>query len=242
MVKILVVLLAFAWSGDNYAAPEQNDLVISSEELEDISQKDGKGCYWEILEVIFKDTGIRLKKINLPYSQAVKRVRKNKLDAVMGTYEDEFDKAVFSAQGFDKDVIHAVFRKGFVKDWKQQDSLSGKVAWIRGYEYDAYLKKKVDFKEVSKRKQALVMLKKGRIDFFLDPKEDLENALQKNYVDRKELEVKTVLELQLYIAFTENERGKYFKKVFDEQLAKAIKDKDQPLKKVFDKWGVDYPY
>ena len=82
--KILPLIFAFVLSMNLSAEPKFKVFNLASEELEDITQKDGKGCYWEIFEALFKDTGIKVNKLLFPYSQSQKRVQSKKIDAMLG--------------------------------------------------------------------------------------------------------------------------------------------------------------
>ncbi|SMF53534.1 substrate-binding periplasmic protein [Pseudobacteriovorax antillogorgiicola] len=243
---IIAIFCILSTPQKNVYAKEQGPISLVGEDLEDITQTDGKGLYWEVFEKIFLDAGFQIEKKIQPYARGQHLVQHKKVDGLIGAYKDEFDQAIFPKLHFDHDKVLALFRSGDFKNWQGQPSLSNKVvAWIRGYEYDAYLEiKDFTIKQLKNRSQAFQMLKRGRIDIFLDPKEDLNNELQKQIekkmVKKDEFKTQLAITLNLYIAFQDTERGKNLASVYDQQIAKFVKN--GKLKPLFEKWGVEYPH
>ena len=63
-----------------------------------------------------------------------------KVDAMVGAYEDEFEKGIFPQMHFAVDVVQAMYRKGEIHEWQGVNAIQNKtVSWIKGYSYDDYL-------------------------------------------------------------------------------------------------------
>jgi len=100
------------------------------------------------------------------------------------------------------------------------------LGWIRGYDYDKFLKVKSKFKESSNRNNGLKQLKSDRIDVFIDDKEDIQDYLAKAKISPKNFAKKIILQLKLYPAFAKTKKGKRLMKIWDDRMKKLILQDD----------------
>ncbi len=217
------------------------EIVVVSEELEDGANRDGTGLYWDIVRMVFEPEGIKVIPKTTPYARSVHLVRVKSADAWLGAYLEEEDFPIYPEWHYDADNISAIFKLEDVSEWRGEASLEGKtVAWLRDYDYDQYLGVSVRKKEVNHRKSGLGMLEKGRIDFFLDARADLKAELDKGYLQTGEYGIETFLNLKLYPAFVNSERGRRLQEVWDRRM-QELHD-DEAFKQLYEKWDyTEYP-
>jgi len=192
------------------------EIIMASEEWTNATNRDGTGLYWDILRAVYEPVGIKTKFIIQSYNGSVKLVKKNRVDAAVGIYPERIRGALFSQYPFVKDYVLALFKKNKLNQWNGQESLQNKkVAWIKGYSFDEYLEIPVLKREFSNRNIILHHLDNDQVDFFLDTRNDMESVLNKGIVEVSHYTVETVLELDRYLVFADNRKGKKLKKIFD---------------------------
>ncbi len=215
-------------------AEEISTIHVVSEEWEDATNKDGTGMYWDLFRAIYTPHDIKVTIQTVPYARSITLVQQKKADVFVASYQDEVTGVLYSKWHFDADDVSALFLKGKIKDWKGQETLSGKrVGWVHKYKYDQYLSVQVKKREVKYRKQALSMLQKNRLDFFIDAAADLEDELEKSKI-AGQFEMKSVMSLNLYMCFAQTKKGERLRDLFDQGVEKLLKSGE--LKALYDKW------
>ena len=132
--------------------------------------------------------------------------------------------------------IGYLFKKDKISQWEGQQTLKNrKVAWLKGYAYDEYLEVPVIKKEFSTREAILRRLDSDQIDFFMDTRNDVESVLNKGIIDVTHYTVETVLELERYLVFADNRKGKELKKIFDDRFPRLVESGE--LDRLFVKWN-----
>ena len=221
--------------------PQKIDQInFLSESWEGITNTDGTGLCWELFRTVYEPVGVKVSFEIVPYARSVRMVQDEQADAAVGVYKDEFDKALFSEWHYLQDIVLVAFKKGKVAQWKGEESLSGRIGWIRGYAFNEYLKNNLKFYETDDRETGLKMLERDRLDFFLDTESELQAALAEGVVDPKDLQVETILKLNVYLAFADNERGRKLRKIYDDRMAELVKTGE--LKPLYEKWQLKYPF
>jgi len=218
------------------------EIVLASEAWPNATNTDGTGLYWEIFKAVYEPVGIQVKHRISSYAGSEELVKRQKVDGMVAAYLDEVENAIFPKSHFSVDVIQVLFKKDKVAEWKGQESISGKnIGWIKEYDFDQYMDvplKKVEFDE---RKDALRVLDKDRIDFFMDAQPDLIEALDSGVIDLANYRRETVKQLNLYLAFVNTEKGKRLQEIFDERFPQLVQSGE--IKKLFDKWqGGNFTY
>ena len=237
--KIIVIVLLFILCSSCIPAIAGNnptEIIMASEEWTNATNRDGTGLYWDIFRAVYEPLGIKTKFIIQSYDGSVKLVKKNRVDAAVGIYPDPIQGALFSQYPFVKDYVLVLFKKNKLNQWNGQESLQNKkVAWIKGYAYDDYLEIPVIKKEFSNRDNILRRLENDQVDFFLDTRNDMESVLNKGIVEVSQYTVETVLELDRYLVFADNQKGKKLKKIFDYRFPHLVKSGE--IERLFAKWN-----
>ncbi len=212
------------------------EIILASEEWTNATNKDGTGLYWDIFRAVYEPVGVKTKFIIRSYKGSVSLVRKNQADAAVGIHPERIQGALSSRYPFVKDYVLVLFKKNNLYQWNGQETLQDKkVGWIKGYSFDEYLEVPVIKREFAKRENILRRLDKDQIDFFMDTRNDVESVLNKGIIDVTRYTVETVLELERYLVFANNKKGKELKKIFDDRFPDLVKSGE--IEKLFAKWN-----
>ena len=213
-----------------------SDIIMASEEWSNATNRDGTGLYWDILRAVYEPVGIKTRFIIQSYNGSVKLVKKNRVDAAVGIYPDRIHGAIFSQYPFVKDYVLVLFKKNKLNQWNGPESLQNKkVAWMKGYSYDDFLEVPVIKKEYNNRENILRHLDGDRIDFYMDTRNDMESVLNTGVVEVSRYTVETVLQLDRYLVFADNLKGKKLKKIFDNRFPRLVQSGE--IERLFAKWN-----
>lgn len=235
---ICITLLLFLCSSSNLAIAgnQPSEIIMASEERTNATNRDGTGLYWDIFRAVYEPVGIQTKFIIQSYNGSVRLVQKNRVDAAVGIYPDPIRGALFSQYPFVKDYILVLYKKNKLHQWNGQESLQNKrVAWIKGYSYDEFLEVPVIKRESSNRDVILRRLEDDQVDFFLDARNDMESVLNKGIIEVSRYMVETVLELDRYLVFADNRKGRKLKKIFDYRFPRLVKSGE--IERLIAKWN-----
>lgn len=85
------------------------------------------------------------------------------------------------------------------------------------------------------------LLNDEKVDFFVDALMDIQEELKKAYVPKNTFKVESVKQLKLYVVFSDNDRGKYLKSMFDRRFRILLSEGE--VKRIYDKWNWPlYPF
>lgn len=212
------------------------EIIFASEERSKATNRDGTGLYCDIFRAVYASMGIKTRIIFQSYNGSVSLVKQHKADAAVGIYPDTIRGAVFSRYPFVKDDVLVLFKKDKFSQWAGQQTLKNrKVAWMKGYAYDEYLEVPVIKKEFYTREAILRRLDSDQIDFFMDTRNDVESVLNNGIIDVTRYTVETVLELERYLVFANNTKGKNLKKIFDLRFPYLVKSGE--IERLYVKWN-----
>jgi len=223
------------------AVQTPTNITLASEEWKNATHSDGSGLYWDIFRYVYEPIGITVKTVSIPYETAVNYTERGRADAWVGSYIDEKEFPLYPSWHFDIDVISVMFTSEKADQFQGANSLNNqRVAWIKGYDFYPYFDKSIVAFEIENRKNLLRMLKKGRIDYYLDARVDMDFAKNELYQNDDSLIVRDLLTLKLYPAFSDSEKGKALSRIWDQRM-EEIKD-TKKMKGLFKQWGFDYPF
>ncbi len=213
-----------------------SEIIMASEEWTNATNRDGTGLYWDIFRAVYEPVGIKTRFIIQSFNGSVSLVKKNRVDAAVGIYPEMIEGALFSQYPFIKDYVLALFKKNRVSQWNGQKTLQDKkVAWLKGYAYDKYLEVPVVKEEFDRRENILRRLDQNNIDFFIDSRNDMESVLNQGIIEVSRYTVETVLELDRYLVFANNPKGKTLKEIFDHRFPSLVQSGE--IEKLSAKWN-----
>ena len=236
------------WGRSPLYAADDTTITFASEEWQYATNKDGTGLYWDIFRAVFEPEGYTIETKLCTYDASVRMVEMQKVDAMVGAYENEFEKGIFPQMHFAVDEVQAMYRKGGISAWQGGNSIQNKtVAWIKGYSYDDYLDpdlvKTLDIKRVLERKTIFHLLDAGKVNVVLDATSNITDFFKAHSeYDEKNYERKTFLELKLFTVFAQTDKGKALAAIFDRRFKELVQNGQ--IKTLYDQTpysGFKYP-
>ena len=232
---LFLIWLLSIWS-PAMAGNIPSEIIMASEEWANATNRDGTGLYWDIFRTVYEPVGIKTKFIIQSLNGSVRLVKKNRVDAAVGIYPEMIQGALFSQYPFVKDYVLVLFKKNSVPQWNGQKTLQDKkVAWLKGYAYDKYLEVPVVKAEFGRREDILRRLDQDQIDFFMDSRNDMESVLNQGIIEVGRYTVETVLDLDRYLVFATNSKGRKLKKIFDHRFPRLVQSGE--IEKLLAKWN-----
>ncbi|WP_415225344.1 substrate-binding periplasmic protein [Psychromonas sp.] len=206
------------------------------------ARDDGTGIYWDIMRLVYEPIGIKVEYNTTDYARSIALVKQGEMDAWLGSYLDEEENVIYPKWHFDADVVVALYKKSPDFQWLGENSLAGKnIGWIKGYNYHKYIDTQFNNKEFKTREEAIELLENGQLDFFLEAQIEVKDEIKKGSLDSTKFEYNTLMNLNIFPAFSDNARGLQLQKIFDARFAKLLKSGE--IKKLFDKWNWPiYPF
>ena len=235
-------------TGPTFAADNIKRIVIASESWETGTNPDGTGSFFDMIREVYALDEIEMEYRIVPYERSIDLTRKQEVDAWVASYFEEEDFALFPKWHFDADLVTAVFKRNRFPTFKDAKSLEGlTVGWIRGYDYDEYIDTPMKIHVVNNRASAFRMLARNRLDVFIDASVDIDIALQdeENVVDwefnRSEYAFQEILQLKLYLAFSDTDRSRQLIKIWDRNFERLLKS--GRIKAIYEKYNrPTYPF
>lgn len=241
----LAIVMWLSYSVPCSAEAEVETINIVSEAWDKYANPDGSGLFLEITRAIYESAGIQVSIEFLPYKRALHRLKAKSADAMYGTYSAEKegkDYLITPVNPIDKERTVAIYRLSDTDAWQGPGSLqNGSLAWVRGYDYHEnlpFLPK--DFFEVADSEQGLAMLAAGRFDYFLDHAGELSDTIKRTGFDTRPYGVRTVLEENVYMAFSDTKRGERLASLYDAGFRKLKLSGE--LKRIFRRYDFAYPF
>lgn len=236
IIAILTLLLSLSVLP---AYATDTTLVFATEEWKDATNKDGTGLYWDIFRAVYEPKGYKIKPLIRSYEGSINLLKANRADVMVGAYKDEIDGVVYPKNNFAVDIVQVTYKKDKFK-WRGLETIKGySVGWIKGYSYDDYLPpgitKKIRIRKLRDKKTAFHLLDLNRIDFYMEAMGDLNDFFKANSNYRlKDYTRHTLLELKLYIVFTQSARGKKLAGIFDKRFSMLLKKGE--IKKLYNRY------
>ena len=133
---LLILLCAFMPLA--YADEAPGKVMLASEAWDDYTNADGSGLAWDVLREVFEPAGVKLDIRSEPYTRSIGLAQRGEVDACVGGYRDEVSDLLYPRWNYDTDHIYAL---GLASNPAPTLETVGnyRLAWVRGYQYQAYL-------------------------------------------------------------------------------------------------------
>ena len=233
-----LVLLSILLGGASVqAAPVLHPLLMVSEEWSGYTNADGTGLAWDLLRKVFEPAGYKARTRTEPYTRAAGLVERGEADLWVGSYKDE-TASLYPRWNYDVDHVYAL---GLSARSGPDISLLGQyqLAWLRNYQYQRYLPGIKHYTEVQRRTGILSMLDLGRVDYYIDALSEIQ-ALLGESPQQSAYKVTHIIELPLYIGFTDSPKGHRLRALFDQRMDELVPSGQ--LREIFAKWHQPYPF
>jgi polar amino acid transport system substrate-binding protein len=221
-------------------ASDLEHIEIHTEAWQDYAEPDGTGFAWDVIRAVYKPAGIAVRFSIVPYSRAVQDVLAARADAWIGSYDNEQEGAIYPDWHYDADRVEALFPKSKLDSWKGRASLeNARVGWIRDYAYDTYMNVSVREVLLKNRRRALMLLKRGRLDYWLDAAYEQEHLLENapESIDPSKYVRRHVLYKRLYLGFADTARGRELARIWDRRFPKLLKR--GRIAEIYDSWDFE---
>lgn len=215
------------------------EITWATPEWDGYTNKDGSGIYNEIIKKIFNKKGIRVRIIYLPWKRSLYMIKTGKFD-ISGADETLTTNFLFSNKPVILTQEYIFFKKIKKPEFtKNNFHFNTTGAWIRGYLDNSKLKNLKGI-ETNQRESAAKMVLSGRADYYLDNLYQMNKTLKILNYHKTQYSKKSVIKVKLYFLFSRNNRGYFFKQIFDEEFLKM--HKEGTLKKIYYKYQLNEKY
>ena len=239
MKRLIFSLLTLLLPYSVWAAKPRVELAMPY--YEGYTNPNGTGIYWDIFRNIYEKHGYTVNTINLPYARATFLLKNAKTDVVTGAYFKEFNNVLFPKRelSFDIDIVSAVYLKSSsLKIVNVNDLIDKRVGWPHGYRYELYLPKIKKSSKLTGGIYAINMLKKNRLDYYLDSNTEIEQIINKIDPNREVYGIQDILQIHLYPAFPDTKKGWELLKIYESEI--KILQESGKLKMYYEKYGAKY--
>ncbi len=212
------------------------DIILASKERAGATNRDGTGLYWDIIRAVYAPVGVKTKFIIRSRFHSIDLVKNQKADAVVGTFRDDIEGVLFPKFPLAKEIVFVVFKKERLNQWEGIDSITGKrVAWIKDFHFDRHMDVTAEKTEFETRDHILRLLETDQIDFFVDTQNGLEAALNSKKLDLTNLTAEILMNIDLYLAFADNEKGSKLRAIFNKRFPELVESGE--IENLFVKWN-----
>lgn len=236
LLMVFAVFCSLARAGDEPTPPSV--IHLASEAWEDYTAANGQGLGWDVLRKVFEPVGVKLDIRTEPYTRAMGLAQRGEVDACVGSYREEASDLLYPRWHFDTDHIYAL---GLASNLAPTLNTLGayRLAWVRGYKYQAYLPNVQRYKEVERRAGILPMLTHNRADYYIDALTEVDYVFNQAK-DPSQFRRTHIAELPLYLCFADTPRARQLMTLFDQRMGLLVKNGQ--LKPIFKRWKQPYPF
>ncbi|NWA02895.1 hypothetical protein [Pseudomonas gingeri] len=126
------------------------------------------------------------------------------------------------------------------EEWIDYTNADGSgLAWVRRYKYQDYLPNVRHFNEILRRDGILSMLQHSRADYYIDALAEVDYVLGQA-PDPSVFRRTHLVELPLYLGFSDSERGRALLALYDRRMDELVKG--GRLRSLFERWKQPYPF
>ncbi|WP_448094081.1 substrate-binding periplasmic protein [Pseudomonas lini] len=236
---LLLVFAVFCSLARAEDAPTTPSVIhLASEAWEDFTAADGHGLGWDVLREVFEPAGVKLAIRIEPYTRATGLAQRGEVDACVGAYRDEVSDVLYPRWSFDTDPIYAL---GLASNPAPTLETLGnyRLAWVRGYKFQAYLPDVQRYNEVVRRTGILSMLIHNRVDYYIDAMTEVDYIVNRAK-DPSQFRRTHIADLPLYLCFADTPRARKLMALFDQRMDMLVKS--GKLKPIFARWKQPYPF
>lgn len=243
LVIAIVAGLFFPAAGPGPVRAENNPEVIriATPAWAKLTAKDGSGLYFDLLRKIYGPAGVKLEYQIAPWKRAKAMIRRGEADAMLAAYRTPpEDGWIYPNKPMDVDQIMAVVRREAMTDWRGTETLGGRrVVWLRGYNFQNYIKADMKWREVDNAKQGWTMVARGRADAYLDILPEVTHYLKNNPDQTGLFRIEEALAINTYLRFADRPKSRKLIETYDRRMAELLGTKE--LIELYRSWEQAYP-
>ena len=230
-------------------------LHFVAEEWDGLTLENGTGLYWEILRLVYEPLGFEIRFQLMPFKRAIRMVQGFYVDGTVGEWYYRDNGLLYPIRHLVVEEVYALMKKGTVRQWQGFSSLTGKkVGWLRGYnliEEENYDFELIESRSFDGYKGAMDYLERDVIDIWMDVLEPIDNNVRLQKIrnsitnldhdeSKYDLHVFNEVAQEVYAVFRNTTRSERLIEVFDKRMIELHESGE--LQKLYQKWGINYPY
>ena len=244
MIRLKLILLTCLLTLLPAFSAAMDEVRWAITEWEDLTNEDGTGLINEVVDAAFAVSGIKVNRSYVPWRRALRAVERGAADFTGGLEHTE--KFLESRYPINQILESVLFHREVISQWSGLDDLKGKKGvWALGYldEFPPGIRKNMTGEDVS-RQSALNMLLEGRADYYFDNRMQMLQTIRKAGTTLESLErggysIEPVMEISLFMVFTDSDRGRQVKAAYDQGVASLITTGQ--LQRIYRKWNMPLP-
>lgn len=218
------VLLYPAWAEQK----STTELHIITPVWTGFTNADGSGAYVDLFKLVYAKDNLKLVWSFSNFGRAISLVQQGKHHVVPGLSaygpSQEQQGLLLSAQPFDSDLIVAIYHPEHIAPPSLEQLKQLRLAWDLAYDLHLVLDLPTKGYEVLDIKQGLELVKNRRVDVYLAEKSELQQYLQgESPIKLQPLNYKEMLRDPIFLAFANNESGRSFKRMWDNNFMSLYK-------------------
>lgn len=213
----------------------QKIINIATPSWKNWTNQDGTGFYFDLTKAIYQPLGYKILYSIVPFARAKVFVANSKFDAMFSLYKSQRYNMLTPHYPINNSKVMVMFDNKV--DWQGPTSLKNQhVIYPRSYEYPSMID--IDFKpvEVNDSKHGMLMLLKGRANFFITDADEMSQLQQELDVDVLKFSTKQLYAKNLYMGFAKTDKGKKLVAEFNKRLPELIDN--GTMQQLYNKWGL----
>lgn len=254
-------LLSFSPASHSETAPEINQpfasgnvLHIAAPLFPTITDENSEGLFFDIFREVFEPAGYSISTMIMPIRRSIRLLQLGKIDAYLTDWEHSYltvesgyipEKLYTPSQPLSKELISAIYLSDNI-DLAGKDALAKLasntqqlIGWVRGYEYDSLFNLPPEsFQTVTSSKQGLTMLQAGRLQLFLDDRDNSKVVIKQSDFKSTSFDMTPLRDNPLYPVFQNTKKGLKLADIYDSRMIEL--HQTGRIEELYQKWGYDY--
>jgi polar amino acid transport system substrate-binding protein len=212
------------------------EIIWATDTWQGFTNQDGTGIYHEIFNKIFEHSPYKVSTQYLPWKRALHQVAINKAQ-VSGALPKS-DKYLFASLPILTQPLSIITRAKPPLSFEKIQSLVG--VWPLTYA-EQFMQSEISHYlngiTAQNRPDAMVLLQKNKVDYYLDIRSILERHLASLPTqEQSHYHIQDLSTLNLYLIFSDDEQGRALKKYYDETTTRLLEN--NTLQAIYKKYNL----
>ena len=239
---VLSLLLVLVPTASASAEEAVTRIIVVGPSWANFTNKDGTGLYHDILREIFTPLGIEVVHEYMPTPRAYEQVAAGLAD--MQTCSASIRPPLIMAKHpmYEGD-FSALYKEDRLGAWRGIETLRGrKCAWRIAYYDEESFPVPVQVHEVKTGREALDLVLRDRVDFYVDDRNLLHETLTsvETLMAPDQFNIQTIGRRSYLPVFNDTPRGRHIMHLYDEGMARL--HGSGRLEEIFRRWGQPLPH
>lgn len=219
-----------------------------------ITDENSEGLFFDIFREVFEKEGYSISTMIMPFKRSIRLLEQGKIDVYLTDWEHAFltvesgyhpEKLYTPSQPISKELISAIYLSDNVELTGQNpliklaSNTQRLIGWVKDYEYDSLFDLPPEsFQTVTSSRQGLTMLQAGRLQLFLDDRDNSKVVIKQPDYKSASFEIIPLRDNPLYPVFQNTEKGLKLADIYDSRMIEL--HQNGRIEELYQKWGYDY--